>query len=508
MSKQATKFFTLPLLVIASLCHGQIQNQTLNNDWWSPGDGKDFGEYVAYPNALGLSAVLNVDGKFSTRGHPFFEAIGDNGRACVTCHQPADGMSISLASINQQWQATKGSDPLFAMIDGANCPHLPAEKKESHSLLLNRGLFRVFLPWPPQDFSGATIEPEFSIEVVQDPAGCNIHPQYGLNSSDPHISVYRRPRPVANFKYFAYPRGPGIGFNIKDGTPLDRDPESGHPGTMNILADARAATLTMQMQNAAAVHLQKPNPLSKDQIKKIFDFEAQVFMAQSFDHRAGNLIEEGGPDSLGPYAMANGTPGLGDNFHNPVFGYYDTWKNNSGDSQQSEFRQSIARGADIFFIRNFWIRDATHINSIGLGNPLKRTCATCHNARMTGMDLAPGWVDLGTTTYPTWNEKPTWNEDAELPVFKLICKQSARPHPFLGREIYTHDPGRALISGRCVDIGSITMQQMRGLAARAPYFANGSAKTIAEIVDYYDRRFNIGYSEQERQDLVNFLSVL
>jgi cytochrome c peroxidase len=52
------------------------------------------------------------------------------------------------------------------------------------------------------------------------------------------------------------------------------------------------------------------------------------------------------------------------------------------------------------------------------------------------------------------------------------------------------------------------MQQLRGLAARAPYFANGSAKNLREVVDFYDRRFNIQYTEQEKQDLVNFLSTL
>jgi cytochrome c peroxidase len=54
----------------------------------------------------------------------------------------------------------------------------------------------------------------------------------------------------------------------------------------------------------------------------------------------------------------------------------------------------------------------------------------------------------------------------------------------------------------------ITMQQFRGLAARAPYFSNGSAKTLREVVDFYERRFQIGYTEEEKQDLVNFLSVL
>jgi cytochrome c peroxidase len=52
------------------------------------------------------------------------------------------------------------------------------------------------------------------------------------------------------------------------------------------------------------------------------------------------------------------------------------------------------------------------------------------------------------------------------------------------------------------------MQQFRGLAARAPYFSNGSAATLRELVDFYDRRYSIGYSEQEKSDLVAFLSAL
>jgi cytochrome c peroxidase len=52
------------------------------------------------------------------------------------------------------------------------------------------------------------------------------------------------------------------------------------------------------------------------------------------------------------------------------------------------------------------------------------------------------------------------------------------------------------------------MQQFRGLIARAPYFANGSAVDLTELVDFYDRRFGIGLTEKEKQDLVNFLSIL
>jgi cytochrome c peroxidase len=101
-----------------------------------------------------------------------------------------------------------------------------------------------------------------------------------------------------------------------------------------------------------------------------------------------------------------------------------------------------------------------------------------------------------------------FSDTAELPVFKITCDRAAAPHPYLGRTIYTTDPGRALITGRCNDVGSIVMGQFRGLAARAPYFSNGSVATLRELVDFYDRRFDMKLSENEKQDLVNFLSVL
>ena len=49
---------------------------------------------------------------------------------------------------------------------------------------------------------------------------------------------------------------------------------------------------------------------------------------------------------------------------------------------------------------------------------------------------------------------------------------------------------------------------LRGLAARAPYFHNGSAATLDQVARFYDTRFNIGLSDQERADLVAFLRTL
>ena len=200
--------------------------------------------------------------------------------------------------------------------------------------------------------------------------------------------------------------------------------------------------------------------------------------------------------------MAMARPGiLGNDLKTPVFQSFERWKG-GGDGAPAAFRASVARGADLFLTRAFWIRDTAHLNTVGLGNPVKRTCSTCHNAQMTGMDVAPGWMDLGTNNRPTADPLP------HLPLFKVTCRRDAPPHPFLGRVIYTHDPGRALISGQCADVGAITMQQFRGLAARAPYFSNGSAATLKDLVDYYNTRFEANYTDQEKQDLVNFLGVL
>ena len=77
-----------------------------------------------------------------------------------------------------------------------------------------------------------------------------------------------------------------------------------------------------------------------------------------------------------------------------------------------------------------------------------------------------------------------------------------------GETVQTTDPGRALITGKWADIGKFKGPILRGLAARAPYFHNGSAASLADAVAFYDTRFNIGLSAQDQSDLVAFLSAL
>ena len=65
-----------------------------------------------------------------------------------------------------------------------------------------------------------------------------------------------------------------------------------------------------------------------------------------------------------------------------------------------------------------------------------------------------------------------------------------------------------MITGLCADIGKFKTPTLRGLAARAPYFHNGSAATFRHLVNFYNDHFTLGQLDQDQQDLVNFLNAL
>jgi cytochrome c peroxidase len=49
---------------------------------------------------------------------------------------------------------------------------------------------------------------------------------------------------------------------------------------------------------------------------------------------------------------------------------------------------------------------------------------------------------------------------------------------------------------------------LHALSSRAPYFHNGSAATLDDVVNFYDQRFGIGFTDQEKSDLIAFLGTL
>lgn len=431
-------------------------------------------------NPLGRLGVLLDLGSITTSGHPFFQEFGTNGRSCATCHQPPSGLSISLRNIKSRYNRTNGQDALFAPVDGANCPSAPPGRA-SHSLLLSRGVIRIPLPWPPRNADGSnkTVEFDLAVGASDDPAGCNLDATYGLAAG--LVSVYRRP--------------PSAGqINLK--TTRFSDSERVLQGSL--MWDGREETLEQQAINATLGHGQASAAPSVEQIAAIVAFQSHVFAAQLVDVEAGRLDARGAAG--GPQRMTTilPFPAGGETFNE-----YTRWQGLGGE------RASIARGQMVFNRRTFNVSNVDGFNDrLEVGNPARfTTCSTCHNVANSGADSIANPqhnVGVGGTAAAFGGPRPA----EDLPRFTLTCHASSASGFFGRGPIVTNDPGRALITGSCADIGKFTIPQLRALAAREPYFHDGSARRLEDVVDFYDRRFAIRFSQQERRDLINFLAAL
>ena len=441
-------------------------------------------------------------GPTETATNAFFLSLGTNGRSCVTCHQPPSGMSVSVQNIRKRFRTTGGKDPIFAPVDGANCPNLvPAEDtsgslyggrkgrgrdfRAAHSLLLNKGLIRIPLPVPP----GA----EYTIKVVSDPTTCNLDPAYSLTPDGKTrvVSVFRRPILSAN-------------LNFKTST-ISFGPPS--PIT-NIMFDGREPTLFTQAVSATLGHAQAVDRPTQEQLDQIVDFETHIFSAQLRDNRAGRLDAAGatgGPINLSVHG--NDSPSFPPP---PAFDEYAAWAD-----APAERRQSIFRGQQLFHgvggesgdRGTFLISSVAGFND-AIGVPaLPGACSTCHNFSHGGSDVFAASqrdIAIGGQGSPIGGPSPA----TDLPIFELTCPAGSFLWDPTLTKAYTNDPGKALITGRCRDIGAKTIPTIRALSAHAPYFSDGSAASVLDVVEHYDERFEMGLTYQEKVDLVNFLNAL
>ncbi len=438
--------------------------------WWAPADGRPLPPRLDYPNEHGIGGVLFEATPLGAAAEPFFAPLGSNGRACVSCHQPADAMGLSLASVRERWAYTHGGDPLFAAVDGADCPTALRGAAAGHRLMLSRALVRIERPWPPRDARGRVVEPEFTLAVVADPTGCNTGDLRGLGAASPAISVYRRPRVVANLR------------------------AAERAGTL--LTDARYATLAAQAADAARTHLQRAAPVPDEILAAIVRFERTTYAAQVVHPTAGSLGDAGARGGPEPLAQAAGPIVR----QRDLGGLYTGWLDSRGGTRATRgARHSVARGAALFATRRF---DLSGTAGLPPGVGPQGSCASCHDEPLAGGSRSGLETDIGTSNQPHAPAGP------DLPLFRLTCHAGRVPHETLGAVVLTHDPGLALTTGRCVDIGRMVPQSLRGLAARAPYFANGGAATLGEVVEFYERRYRIGLSEREKADLVAFLAAL
>src|SRR6516225_4623776 len=83
-----------------------------------------------FPDPTGAVRTFSTTGSVDT-SNPFFQSLGTNGRACITCHQPGDAWTVTPRHIQQRFEASNGEDPIFRPVDGANCPSADVSTEEA-----------------------------------------------------------------------------------------------------------------------------------------------------------------------------------------------------------------------------------------------------------------------------------------------------------------------------------------------------------------------------------------
>lgn len=431
-------------------------------------------ERLIFSDPSGVQRTV-VKGEAMDLNNPFFQDLGTNGRTCFTCHRPAQAWTITPEELRDRFERTRGLDPVFRTNDGSDCEGADVSslgrRRSAFSMLLSKGVIRIGLKVPDRA--------EFEIVDVDDPHGC------GAPLTE--ASMYRRPLPSTNVAFLST-----VMWDGRETVP----------------GQAIAADLTTQAMDATTGHAQGAAP-SAVQLKAMVDFELQLFTAQTHDRRAGSLSAQearggarilseqpfciGVNDPLNILPVMPGACGTSSGGLNPnVFALFDAWQ-----TSHSPAQASIARGEEIFNSRAFVIEGVAGLNG-GNGDPVSGplaagSCTICHDTPNAGnhsvaMALNIGLADASRRT-------------PDLPLYTLENKMTHQT-------IRTTDPGRAMVTGKWGDVGKFKGPILRALAARGPYFHNGSAATIEEVVDFYNTRFNIGLTNREKTDLVAFLNAL
>ena len=335
------------------------------------------------------SRHLQHAGKVDLTG-PFFQSLGTNGRACVSCHQPSTGWTITPRNVQARFDVTGGTDPVFHTNDGSNSPHADVStleaRRAAYSMMLSKALIRVGI--------GIPANAEFVLDAVDDPYG---------HASASDLSLFRRPLPSTNLRF--------LSTLMWDGRETFRDPASQDCilGTSNCFASMHF-DLADQSNAATTAHAEAAQALTSAQREAIVAFEMTLFTAQVFDVEAGDLAARqalGGPRYLSKQGFYFGINDVvsGDYrtsalFNPTVFKLYDAWNtlDRSGvDTGVAEARRAVARGETLFNSKPIMITGVKGLND-DLSVPLLQgTCTTCHDTPHAGNHSIPAPLDIGLT---------------------------------------------------------------------------------------------------------------
>lgn len=286
---------------------------------------------------------------------------------------------------------------------------------------------------------------EYDIVAFDDPLGAG--------ASLTTFRAFRRPLATANFH---------IAMNV-----------GWHDQDTNGTGDVHAGLRSQALGNINGAQ-QSPTPPSDVTLESIVTYELGLSFAQQFSFEAGLLTAcgaKGGPEHLSAQQPVIGR-----------FDLFDAWKGlkpgSCGLKSVDRKRAQIARGQELF-------------NGVNPKN--NRSCNGCHNASNNGSNIAGTLFDIHASQAKF--------RQPGMPLYTVKDKATLV-------ERQTTDPGRALRSGRWADMDRFKVPSLRGLSARAPYFHNGIAATLKDVVRHYEAELNFEFSDEEEQDLIAFLEAL
>jgi cytochrome c peroxidase len=440
---------------------------------------RDRDTVVDTPNPGGLLRTVTVNGNTFDVDNPFFQNLGTNGRSCASCHVPSTGWTISPAEVRERFDRTDGLDPIFRRVDGSNSPTADvsslAARRAAYSMLLNRGLIRVGIPMPPNA--------DFELVAVDDP--------YGYASAQ-QLSLFRRPLPSTNLRFLTTIMWDGRESFEPRGTAAIPDNATPEQHALALLNN-----LKHQANGATVGHAEGLDIPDQQAIDIVF-FELNLATAQRAGRAAGLLTARGargGPEQLADqpfYVSINDV--LGADVHKPgqfnahAMDLFDAWKTSENPEQAA-----IARGAALFGANIIDITDVGGLNDDLNAPVIRGSCSTCHDAPNVGHHSVALPIDIGLTDAS--------RRTPDMPLYTLR-------HRATGQTRQTSDPGRALLTGKFRDIGKFKGPVLRALASRPPYFHDGSATDLPAVIDFYESRFGMTLTDQEKADLVAFLNAL
>jgi hypothetical protein len=425
-------------------------------------------------DASGQLENFDSAGSINTTG-AFFQSLGTNGRACVTCHIQSQGWSITPAFASFVFSTTQGLNPLFTLNDGTDSPNADvsttqARQTASH-MLLTKGDFRIGIGMPANA--------EFSLTAINDP--------YSFATAQ-QLSLFRRPLPATNLGFLS-----SVMWDGRETVEQLLTTNTSAQNLANLTFD-----LAHQGVDATTGHAQASVTPTTAQQTDMVSFELGLSTAQGTDNVAGSLTAlgaTGGSQALSTQPFAFGENDLASGvFSSTVFTVFAPWGSLTGTDAVSLQRESIARGENIFNTRQFTMTGVNGLNDVLNQPTIVGTCSTCHNTFNVGSRSLDGEFNTAVA-------QETVGVNLDLPTYTFTNNAT-------GETITVTDPGEGLITGKWADIGKFKVPTLRGLASRAPYFHDGVGTTFIDVIHSYDARFSIGFTQQDETDLANFLAAL